>query len=294
MAEVKKITVRSFLILSVVTLVGSGAAITGDLLADKLPPVTLSAFRFLLASFFLYAILIIRKEQVFLDLRDLPCFIILALTGIVFYNILLFYGLRFTDAVNCSIITSTSSVIMYMMAVLFLKETFSYRHFSGILLSVSGVLLVITAGSTDALMQLSFNPGDLIILSTTVLWAFYSISGQKLMDRYSPLVTTTITCTIGTVILLMIMLVKRTFFAVPSLSFVSWSHLLILGVLSTGLAFYWWYEGIKESGAGNAAIFLNIVPVTTLIYSQLILHQPLSIPHFTGVSLIVAGLYLIT
>lgn len=294
MAEVKKLTVRGFFLLTVVSLVGSGAAITGDLLADELPPVTLAAFRFLLATVFLYAVLIIKKEQVYLYLRDLPLFIILALTGIVFYNILLFYGLRFTDAVNCSIITATSSLTMFLLAVLFLKEKFRLRHLCGVLLSIGGVLVVITGGSLDALIHLSMNAGDLIILSTTIMWALYSILGKKLMSRYSPLATTTITCSIGTVILLIMMVFKRAFFPAPSLSLVSWSHLFILGVLSTGLAFYWWYEGIKESGASNSAIFLNVIPVTTLIYSQVILHQPLSVPHFSGVSLIVVGLYLIT
>ncbi len=294
MPELKKMTIRGFLILTVVSLVGSGAAITGDMLAEELPPVTLAAFRFLLASIFLYAVLLIKKEQIYLYLRDLPLFIILALSGIVFYNILLFYGLRFTDALNCSIITATSSLTIFLLAVICLKEKFRLRHFIGVLLSIGGVLVVITGGSVESLVTLSINYGDLIIMSTTILWALYSILGKKLMERYSPLATTTITCSIGTAMLFVIMIFKRAFIPVPPLSLFSWTNLFILGVLSTGLAFYWWYEGIKESGAGNSAIFLNVIPVATLIYSQVILHQPLSIPHFSGVSLIVVGLYLIT
>jgi len=205
----------------------------------------------------------------------------------------MFYGLRFTSAVNCSLITSTSAAMMYLFALIFLKEAFRWRHFSGILLAFGGVFLAIAGSAERSLLPLQLNPGDLWILLSTVLWAFYSVAGKKAMRKYTPLITTTITCTVGTIMLLLIALFKRAFYPFPELSISLWGQLIFLGTVSTGLAFYWWYQAIEEAGASYSAMFLNVVPISTLVLSQLLMHQPVTPFQVSGVFLVVVGLFMI-
>jgi len=293
MSKNTRLTVKGVIILSAVSLISSGAALTGDTLSDHLPPVTLSTFRFTLGTVFLYFIVALKKETIYFNLRDLPLFVFLALTGIVLYNLVMFYGLQFTNAVNCSLITSSSAAVIYLFALVFLKETFHIRHLSGILLAFGGVTVAMLGTTETHGLPVKINPGDVLIIVSTLLWALYSIGGSFAMKKYSPLATTTITCTIGTFILLFITVGKRALLPFPDLSSSLWLQLIFLGVISTGLAFFWWYEGIKEIGASYSAMFLNVVPVSTLIFSQVIMHQPFTFFQLSGVFLVVVGLFLI-
>jgi len=288
-----RLSLKAFLMLSAVSLLSSGAALTGEVLSDRFPPVTLSTLRFLLGTIFLYFIIAWRKEKIYFYLKDLPLFIFLASTGIVLYNLVMFYGLRLTSAVNCSLITSTSAAMMYLFALIFLKEVFRLRHLLGILMAFLGVFVAIAGSKEGPMFPLKFNPGDLWILFSTFFWALYSIAGKTAMQKYTPLAATTITCTVGTAMLLLIMVFKRTLLPFPDLSLSLWMQLIFLGAICTGLAFYWWYRGIEEAGASYSAMFLNVVPVSTLILSQVLMYQPISACQVSGISLVVAGLFLI-
>ena len=288
-----RLSLKTFLLLTAVTLISSGAALTGEVLSERFPPITLSTLRFLLGTLFLYFLLAVKREKVFFYLKDLPLFLLLAFSGIVFYNLIMFHGLRFTSAVNCSLITSTSAALMYLFALIILKEPFRLRHLWGILLAFGGVFLAMAGSIDQPLLSLQLNPGDLWILLSTILWAVYSVAGKTAMKKYSPLATTTITCTVGTAALLFIAAFKKTFFPLPELSASLWIQLIFLGTISTGLAFYWWYQAIEEAGASYSAMFLNVVPLSTLLLSQILMHQPVTAFQVSGVFLVVLGLFLI-
>jgi drug/metabolite transporter (DMT)-like permease len=58
------------------------------------------------------------------------------------------------------------------------------------------------------------------------------------------------------------------------------------------LGFVWYYEGIQRIGATKAGVFINFVPVSAIVFSFLILGEPLTGSLVAGALLVLSGVYL--
>jgi len=83
-------------------------------------------------------------------------------------------------------------------------------------------------------------------------------------------------------------LVRQTGLASPA----AWAGLLFLGVLGTAVGFLWYYEGIRAIGPSRAAVFINFVPVSGVLFGWLILSETLTRTLLTGAALVVVGVFL--
>ena len=68
-----------------------------------------------------------------------------------------------------------------------------------------------------------------------------------------------------------------------------WGNILFLGVVATGVAFTWYYAGIRAIGAARAGIFINLVPVFTIALSMLIMGERLSLLQLICCAVILLG-----
>jgi len=274
-------------------LMWGGAFVAARFTVAEVPPFTAAFLRFALAAFLLFLLLMTReKPAARLRNHDWPLLIILGLTGIFGYNALFFTGLKYTTAINGSLITAINPVAITIIAAIILRETVTLRQVMGILVSLFGVALVITGGAADILHNLRFNKGDLIMLGVPLAWALYSVYGKKAMDRYSPLAATTYACIIGAVLLFPGVLVER--FDWTTISPASWGAIAYMAVFASVVAFNWYYGGIKTMGAGKASMYINLVPLWTMLLAGVLLHEMLVLPQLLGAGLIITGVYLAT
>jgi drug/metabolite transporter (DMT)-like permease len=65
-----------------------------------------------------------------------------------------------------------------------------------------------------------------------------------------------------------------------------------LGFFGTALGFQWYYEGIRAIGPSRAGVFINLVPVSAMSLSYLLLDEKLSPSLLAGAILVLAGVYL--
>jgi drug/metabolite transporter (DMT)-like permease len=75
-------------------------------------------------------------------------------------------------------------------------------------------------------------------------------------------------------------------------SLLIWANLLFLGVMATGLAFIWYYQGIRAIGAARAGIFINLVPVAAVAMGLAILGEEVGLPMLLGGAMVLAGVFL--
>lgn len=78
----------------------------------------------------------------------------------------------------------------------------------------------------------------------------------------------------------------------PGYTAVDWAALFYLGFFGTVLGFVWYYQGIQKIGAMKAAVFINFVPVSAIIFSFFILDEPLTGSLLAGTALVLSGVYL--
>jgi len=78
----------------------------------------------------------------------------------------------------------------------------------------------------------------------------------------------------------------------PSYTVVDWGALFYLGFFGTVLGFVWYYQGIQRIGAMKAGVFINFVPISAIVFSFFILHEPLSPSLLFGAAMVLSGVYL--
>lgn len=233
---------------------------------------------------------ITRKEH--LPREVYPSLIALGATGIFGFNALLYLGLHYTTSASSTLANAFNPLATAFLAATWLHERVNRWQVAGFMVSLAGVAVMQTKGSLQALATKGLNPGDLMILASAFLWAFYSVLGRKVMRKLSPLLVTAYAVVIGELLLLPAAAWEIAAGSEVLLSWEALAALLYLGVVASLLAYAWWYVAIKEVGPVKAANFNNLLPVYVVALAAVFLGEEIQAYHFVGAALILAGLLL--
>lgn len=267
--------------------------ISGRILAQDMGPFSAALLRFMTASIFLFLwSWRAGGGMPRLPRREILPVAFLALTGIFLYNAFFFTGLKTVPAGRAALIIASAPVVIGIMSALFLGERLTITKIAGTILSLTGVSIVLSGGNPLALLAGALSHGDIMILGCVAAWTAYSIAGGRVMRRLDPLLTVTWACLLGTLMLAGPALYFGVLRDAGRATLIDWANIVFLGVAATGVAFTWYYAGIRAIGAARAGIFINLVPVFAIILGYLILHEPVTSALVTGGFMVIAGVYL--
>jgi drug/metabolite transporter (DMT)-like permease len=270
-----------------------GTFIAGRIVAQNMNPFEGAFLRFFIASIFLVFI-VWRREGGFPKV-DFPQFISLAflgMTGIFTYNIFFFSGLHHINAGRAASIIASNPIFISLFSVYFFKEKLTLAKIAGILLSVTGALIVISRGNLRSVFSGGIGMGELYIFLCVASWVSYSLLGKKVMVRLSPLASVSYSTLLGTIALSVPAIYKGLFLHIQAFSLSSWSSLFYLGFFGTVLGFIWYYQGINHIGPMKASIFINFVPISAIVLAYIILGENVSISLLGGTLLVISGVIL--
>ena len=272
-----------------------GTFVAGRILAENLHPLTASSLRFILASvMLLLAILVRDKSLPGLSSKQWGAMALLGMTGVFAYNIFFFTGLQAVEAGRASMIIAVNPVITSLVAILFLGERSSLLRTIGMILSVSGALLVISRGHPASFFQGDLRGiGALHIVGCVLSWSAYTLIGKRLLKNLEPLVAVAYSCSLGAVFLSVVAVFNGHLPEIKELNAISAACLFYFAFFGTTLGFIWFYDGVKKLGAAQAAMYVNLVPVSGVLLGVLILGEELSSSLIFGGLLVFAGLYCI-
>lgn len=191
-------------------------------------------------------------------------------------------------------IIAANPVLTTILAVILFKERFNCSRSLGIVLSVTGALVVISHGKLLLLFQGSIGYGELCILGSVLSWSAYTLLGRKmLMSTISPLTAVTYSCCTGSLLLLATLFISGKSHELTAFSLQGSCALAYLAFFGTALGFIWFYEGVQQLGAGRASLFVNLVPVSGILSGILILGEKIDMSLAIGGGLVLFGLLLI-
>ncbi|WP_371372332.1 DMT family transporter [Sporomusa aerivorans] len=292
--RVKKDT-AIYLILLLVPLFWGGAFGSTKHVLSELPPLTTSAARFLLAGILLAAWLTIRREWNFAAIKENWLGLTgLGLTGVLAYNYFFAVGLQYTSAITAALVIVINPVITAIVAVTVLGEKWSARLGLGIILSLAGVLTVITQGNWAALAGLSLNYGECLLFGAVAGWSTYTLLGKVVMKKVGALLATTVSTLIGAVFLVIISLQEAAWQRLPGLSGQVMAELVYLAVFATVVAFILFNVGISRIGASKASAYINLMPVNAMLIAWAVYGETVTAMHLAGMVLVVTGVALTT
>jgi len=225
--------------------------------------------------------------------RDLAVLAVLSL-GVLGNHLLTLFGLRYVEAAVGGVIIGAAPAITALLSSLLIRDLPFRVVVLGCAVSFAGVALVSGAGQAGGA---GANPwlGGLLVVLAQVCWALFSIGGRHVMERFSPLTVnwTTLAFSLLPQIPLLWTDQKAMVAGVDSVIPSAWLAVVFLIVFPTALGQQAWLYGVKGVGPARAGIFINLIPVSALLLSVLILGETLDAVKVAGIGLILAGVWLV-
>ncbi len=272
----------------------SGAFIAGKYAVPYIPTCSLTFGRFFLAtlvlSFVRGSIEKTSQQAAYrFDKKDLPKFLFTGLIGMVGYHIFFFQSLHYTTAINSSMIGATNPVVTAVMAVFVLKQKMPLKQVAGIVLSLFGVLLTITAGDLSLLLSFELNRGDILMCIAVLFWAAYGVYSKKACMGISPVAITYYSFLVCTIALIPAVLWEKPWVFLPHVPVSAYLAVAFMAVFSSCFAYLVQQMAIQEIGPARTSIFINLVPVFSAVLAVLILHEALQPIKILTTVIIIAG-----
>lgn len=283
---------KYYFMMTLTALFWSGAFPAGKIGIGEIPPFTLAFLRFLFAVIFMLPVIGgFRTEMRRIGRKELVTILLLGIIGMFGYHVLFFMSLEYTSAINDSIICATSPLITSVFAALFLGEYFGVKRIGSILLTVSGVLLAISDGDIEVILGTNFNNGDLIMVCAVLCQAAFSVISRTLKGRVSPVVVVYLSLFVGIIVLIPFVVVENPLNFISDVSWRGWASVLYMGLFASVIGALFQIVSINSIGASKTMIFLNLVPVFTLVFSSLIVNEQITIIKTVSVLIIIIGVY---
>lgn len=250
-------------------------------------PLTLGVLRFVIAILVLGMVLVVRREFVRPSLKDFGTLAISGILGITLYFALQNVGVSLTSASDASLIVGSYPAITAALEFLVYKAKPSRGKAGGILISMAGVaLLTYTGGGAAGRSQLI---GNLLMIATGVVWAFYNFATQKVVNRYPAITVSFYQTAVGTIFFIPLALLEHAQWKAPT--FLTLSTLIYLGVFCSVLAFLLYNYGLRKISSSTSVTLMNLVPVLGVIFSILFLHETVSLRQIAGGIVVIAGIF---
>lgn len=261
---------------------------TKILLQHHLSPLEILLTRFLMGACFL--ILLFPKRLKGTTIKQESYFATAGLCGITLYYLLENNALLYTFASNAALIASTAPFFTVLLAKVFLKEeTIQSQFYLGMVLSFIGVGLMSFSHSDELQLNLK---GDFLALLAAIIWSFYSIFSKKISSfGYNTIQTTRRTFFYGILFMLPMLAFEDTSLSIQKyLDLTVILNLIFLGLGASAICFVTWNLAVKTLGAVKASLYINAVPMVTVILSMIVLHEKLNWMSSLGITLVLCGL----
>jgi drug/metabolite transporter (DMT)-like permease len=286
--------IKAYIMLVCATLFWAGNFMVGKLAyLENIPPMSLVFFRWSLVWIillpFTYKEIIKNKDII---LNNLPLLFFLALTSVGLFNSFTYLSLVYTQVINASLFnTAIPAMIIFLCFLLKIEKTNKFQIF-GLIISVIGILSIITKLDLNILLSLNFNKGDLIMIGGVITWGLYS-SFLKRKKFTLPLLTLVhILCTFGLVFILPQFLYEFSQGLTVKFNINLGYTLIYLALFPSIGSYYCWAGAVAIIGANRAGIFLSLIPFFSTIMAITFFNEQFKFFHLIGSVLIILGLFL--
>ncbi|MBU8771991.1 DMT family transporter [Cytobacillus oceanisediminis] len=280
-----------FLMLILANMIWGGNFVIGRIGVDYFPPLLFSLMRWIIAFLLLTPFMVKKlKRDWNIIWEHKRILLLLAVTGVAGYNTIIYFALQYTTSINASVVNSTTPLFIAILAIFILREKLLAHQAAGILLSVFGILYIISKGSIEMFLSWKINAGDLYVLAAVIMWASYSVIGKKYSNVLPVLTSFYASSFIGILLLLPLSLIEYLVMEkTPVFTLTSAAILLYVGFLASIMAFLSWNFGVSLIGAAKAGVFLNLLPIFAIIFALCFTEEKLYLYQIIGGGIVTLG-----
>lgn len=291
-----RLTPSTILQLTIPPLMWAGNAVVGRMVAELVPPMMLNLLRWSIAGAILlpFAWPVLRPSSgLWTDWRRYG---VLGLLSVGAYNALQYLALKTSSPINVTLVAASMPIWMLLIGRLFYGVDISHRQLMGAVLSIAGVVIVLSHGHPGSLLQVHFVTGDFYILVAAICWASYSWMlvrpGHEtgiIRGNWAYFLMAQVVYGLAW---------SALFAGAEALSttqVTQWgpklfAALLFVAVGPAVVAYRAWGKGVQSAGPTLASFFSNLTPLFAALLSAALLGETPQIYHGLAFLLIVCGI----
>lgn len=281
---------RGLGLLLIATILWGGNYICGRFLGPSMPSTLLNTIRWAISTLILVGLLSLNGKRLPL-LKEWKKFALLGFTGIFAFSTLNYLALQSISASQAGMISAGVPIAILLFTPLVLKENISGKAWICAIISIIGVFILFQ-GKNAAATESSLI-GNIEMVLACLAWGIYTVLGKKFSKEIDPLTQTAgaafygtifsaISC-IGTVDTGMIQLTTPVILSI-----------LYVSTLASVGAYLAWNAGVKIVGASQAAPYINMLPVWTVVFGVILLNEKISLISGIGGAITILGAVLAT
>ncbi|AKE09528.1 MULTISPECIES: DMT family transporter [Serratia] len=270
-------------------LIWSINAVVSKLSATAIDPAAISFYRWLLALITLTPFVLPGVIRHWSAIRtNWWKLLVLGMLGMVLYQSLAYYAAHSVSALFMGIIVSLIPLLTILISIVLLRVAPTVGIAIGSLLSLGGLIWLVSAGNPGELLQHGIGKGELMMFAATASYALYGVLTKRWAIALPNWQSLYVQILFGVVLLL------PNFLMAQDVSLTSQNIPLVLfaGIPASIVAPYLWIHGVMRLGANTASIFMNLAPVFTAIIAVLFLHEHLHSYHLIGGGITLLGVIL--
>ena len=209
--------------------------------------------------------------------------------GLSLFNAFFYIAAHSTTAVNLGIIQSTMPGMILLGSFMFFGDRINRLQFSGLLLTLLGVGVIVTQGSIEQLMQLTFNHGDLLMIFACSFYAMYTV-GLKSRPKISGMVMLAYFSVAAFLMTIPLMIFESFIYGTVMPGVKGFAIVFYIAMVPSFLSQIFFMRGVDLIGPGSAGLYANLVPIFSAIMAVLLLSEEFALFHLAAMLLVFGGI----
>ena len=209
--------------------------------------------------------------------------------GLSLFNAFFYIAAHSTTAVNLGIIQSTMPGMILLGSFMFFGDRINRLQFSGLLLTLLGVGVIVTQGSLEQLMQLTFNHGDLLMIFACSFYAMYTV-GLKSRPKISGMVMLAYFSVAAFLMTIPLMIFESLIYGTVMPGIKGFAIVFYIAIIPSFLSQIFFMRGVDLIGPGSAGLYANLVPIFSAILAVLLLSEEFALFHLAAMLLVFGGI----
>jgi drug/metabolite transporter (DMT)-like permease len=283
---------QPYLLLSLTSLFWAGNLVLGRFVVGHIPPFTLACVRWAGAVPIILPMAwpYLRRDWPAIR-KAVPMLTLLSATGYAGNNVLAYYGLQYTQALNGLLIQSSGPLFVALWSLVLFGVRLTLAQALGIAISLAGVFTILLHGDFAAIARVHFNKGDIMVTLALVVFGIYSAMMPK-RPPIHPFSLFACTVTGGALLLSPLMASEIAAGQYPVFDLTTGLSLGYAIIFPSIVGYLCLNRGIVLIGPNRAAPFIHLIPVFGSVMAIAFLGERLELFHIVGYALVLGGIFM--
>lgn len=225
--------------------------------------------------------------------RDTIALLALGIIGNGLYQLCFVFGVSRTRVADAVLIVASAPAIIALISRVRGIERLRARVITGIAITIVGVAIVLVGSATHATTQQQGTLlGVLLVSAGVIFWSIYTVAVQPYTVRVEPVQLNALTMVGGFIPLVFLTPMALRTTSIHTAPALAWWCLVYSSVVSLGVAYLFWYRGIKVLGPTRTAAYANLQPVVAILTGWILLGETPTVWQAVGTVTIIGGIFL--